>query len=101
MVPATSLIQSNNPVAATAAVSNYPTLALELPPQAVARTFSAQAIVASPTEAVSPLARAVPSLTRAVAFVSASFGCKRTRDDERLSHARLFHSVEMLLRTCL
>lgn len=79
-------------VAATAVFSNYPILASESRPQAVAGTDSAHASIAL-------FPRISPQPTRAVASVSIHSGCKRSRDDVCLlpskricSHGEIFQT---------
>lgn len=94
-------ISGDNPVTANTAVSTPPALVMELFPQAIFGTSSAQAIVASPTQAVFSPVSGILSPTRAAASVSMHNGRKRSRDHERSSPSELFRSGEERLRTHL
>lgn len=73
---AASPSSGDNVLAATAVVSTSPTLATELPLQALVKASSAQVIVSSPLRAVSLPVWAVSLPTRAIASVSRRSGCK-------------------------
>lgn len=90
LVPSASPIFENSHLATTASVSTSSSSTTKVPAHAVLRTFSAQAIVISPIQAVFLLIETVLLSTSTVASVSTRSGCKRSRDDKYYLPAKRF-----------